>query len=109
MEQLEFKGKDMATTTKADLVEAVYERIGLSRPKSTAIVEQVFEMITQRLEQGETVKLSGFGVFSVRSKRARPGRNPKTGEPIEITSRKVVTYRASPLVLSGAEAEAEPA
>ncbi|MBF0272608.1 MAG: integration host factor subunit alpha [Magnetococcales bacterium] len=91
---------DMATTTKADLVEAVYERIGLSRPKSTAIVEQVFEMITQRLEQAETVKLSGFGVFSVRGKRARPGRNPKTGEPIEITSRKVVTYRASPLVLA---------
>ncbi|MBF0417299.1 MAG: integration host factor subunit alpha [Magnetococcales bacterium] len=105
MELLEFKGRKMATTTKADLVEAVYERIGLSRPKSTAIVEQVFEMITLRLEQGETVKLSGFGVFSVRSKRARPGRNPKTGEPIEITSRKVVTYRASPLVLSGDDAE----
>ncbi|MEO5345848.1 MAG: integration host factor subunit alpha [Magnetococcus sp. YQC-9] len=90
----------MATTTKADLVEAVYERIGLSRPKSTAIVEQVFEMITQRLELGETVKLSG-------SKRARPGRNPKTGEPIEITSRKVVTYRASPLVLTEGAAEDE--
>ncbi|MBF0341577.1 MAG: integration host factor subunit alpha [Magnetococcales bacterium] len=97
----------MATTTKADLVEAVYERIELSRPKSTAIVEQVFEMVTQRLEQAETVKLSGFGVFSVRSKRARPGRNPKTGEPIEITSRKVVTYRASPLVLGGERDESD--
>ncbi|MBF0296857.1 MAG: integration host factor subunit alpha [Magnetococcales bacterium] len=96
----------MATTTKADLVEAVYERLGMSRPKSTAIVEEVFELITQRLESGETVKLSGFGVFSVRGKRARPGRNPKTGEPIEITSRKVVTYRASPLVLSSTDPDA---
>ncbi|MBF0614720.1 MAG: integration host factor subunit alpha [Magnetococcales bacterium] len=97
----------MATTTKADLVEAVYDRIGLSRPKSTAIVEQVFELITQRLELAETVKLSGFGVFSVRGKRARPGRNPKTGEPIEITSRKVVTYRASPLVLASNDKSAD--
>ncbi|MBF0339500.1 MAG: integration host factor subunit alpha [Magnetococcales bacterium] len=90
---------DMATTTKADLVEAVHHHSELSIPRSTTLVAQVFETITQRLEKGETVKLSGFGVFSVRKKRARPGRNPKTGEPIEITARKVVTFRASPQVL----------
>ncbi|MBF0181821.1 MAG: integration host factor subunit alpha [Magnetococcales bacterium] len=89
----------MPTTTKADLVAAVHEKSGLSLPRSTTLVEQVFETIVRELEKGETVKLSGFGVFSVRSKRSRPGRNPKTGEPIEITARKVVTFRASPLVL----------
>ncbi|MBF0116545.1 MAG: integration host factor subunit alpha [Magnetococcales bacterium] len=89
----------MSTTTKADLVAAVHEQSGLSLPRSAMLVEQVFETIVRELERGETVKLSGFGVFAARSKRSRPGRNPKTGEPIEITARKVVTFRASPLVL----------
>ncbi|MBF0339744.1 MAG: integration host factor subunit alpha [Magnetococcales bacterium] len=89
----------MATTTKADLVAAVHEHSELSKPLAITLVEQVFEHISQHLGSGETVKLSGFGVFSVRSKRVRPGRNPKTGEPIEITARKVVTFRDSPLVL----------
>ncbi|MBF0341774.1 MAG: integration host factor subunit alpha [Magnetococcales bacterium] len=89
----------MPTTTKADLVAAVHKQSGLTLPLSTTLVEQVFEQITQRLGNGETVKLSGFGVFSVRSKQPRPGRNPKTGEPIEITARRVVTFRASPLVM----------
>ena len=89
----------MATTTKSDLVAAVHDHSGLTKPRATTVVEQVFETITQRLVVGETVKLSGFGVFSVLNKRARPGRNPKTGEPIEITARKVVTFRDSPLVL----------
>ncbi|MEO5331794.1 MAG: HU family DNA-binding protein, partial [Magnetococcus sp. YQC-5] len=62
----------------------------LSLPRSAMLVEQVFETIVQELERGESVKLSGFGVFAARSKRSRPGRNPKTGEPIEITARKVV-------------------
>lgn len=89
----------MPTTTKADLVAAVHEQSGLSLPRPTTLVEQVFETIVRELEKGETVKLSGFGVFAVRSKRSRPGRNPKTGEPIEITARKVVTFRVSPQVL----------
>lgn len=92
--------KDMATTTKADLVQAVQAQSGLPLSSAVACVEQVFERIAQTLATGETVKLSGFGVFSVRSKRSRPGRNPKTGEPIEITARSVVTFRASPLVLN---------
>lgn len=94
----------MPTTTKADLVAAVHEATELTMPRSTALVERLFETIVQQLERGETVKLSGFGVFSVRSKNSRPGRNPKTGEPIEITARKVVTYRASPQVLEKNEA-----
>ncbi|MBF0340615.1 MAG: integration host factor subunit alpha [Magnetococcales bacterium] len=89
----------MPTTTKADLVAAVHENSGLSMPRSTTLVEQVFETIVREMEKGETVKLSGFGVFDVRSKRSRPGRNPKTGEPIEIIARKVVVFRSSPLVL----------
>ncbi|MBF0342024.1 MAG: integration host factor subunit alpha [Magnetococcales bacterium] len=89
----------MPTTTKATLVAAVHEKSNLNLPRSTMLVEQVFEAIVRELEQGETVKLSGFGVFAVRGKHSRPGRNPKTGEPIEITARKVVTFRASPLVL----------
>ncbi|MBF0342313.1 MAG: integration host factor subunit alpha [Magnetococcales bacterium] len=93
----------MPTTTKADLVAAVHEKSGLNLPRSTSLVEQVFEAIVQELEKGETVKLSGFGVFAARSKNSRPGRNPKTGEPIEITARKVVTFRASPLVLNDDE------
>lgn len=89
----------MATTTKSDLVKAVCNHSGLTIPRSTAIVEQVFELICQRLEAEETVKLPGFGVFSVRKKQARPGRNPRTGDPVEITARKVVIFRASPMVL----------
>ncbi|MBF0341696.1 MAG: integration host factor subunit alpha [Magnetococcales bacterium] len=95
----------MPTTTKADLVAAVHEKSGLSLPRSTMLVEQVFETIVHELEKGETVKLSGFGVFSVRSKNSRPGRNPKTGESIEITARRVVTFRDSPLVLQAERAE----
>ncbi len=95
----------MPTTTKADLVAAVHEQSGLSLPRSTTLVEQVFETIVRELEKGETVKLSGFGVFAVRSKRSRPGRNPKTGEPIEITARTVVTFRGSPLVLHAGDGQ----
>lgn len=63
----------MVTTTKADLVQAVHAHSSLTKPRSIALVEQVFEMIIQHLEKGETVKLSGFGVFSVRSKRSCAG------------------------------------
>lgn len=89
----------MTTTTKADLVAVVHDHLELNLSRSVSIVENVFETISQHLEKGETVKLSGFGVFEVRSKRSRPGRNPKTGEPIEITARKVVTFRGSHLIL----------
>lgn len=83
------------THTRADLTEAVYQAVGLSRQESGQLVETVLETIGTRLEQGETVKLSSFGTFQVRDKSERIGRNPKTGEEVAITPRRVLTFRAS--------------
>lgn len=83
------------THTRADLTEAVYRAVGLSRQESSELVESVLETIGARLEGGETVKLSSFGTFQVRSKNERVGRNPKTGEEVAITPRRVLTFRAS--------------
>ena len=85
----------MATTTKLDLALAVQKGAGTSRQQSAAIVEAVFAAVSQRLEQGESVNFSCFGVFSVRAKRARRGRNPKTGEQVEISAREVLTFKPS--------------
>lgn len=83
------------TLTRADLMEAVYHEVGLSRKASSDLVEQVLEEVIVSLEKGETVKLSSFGNFSVRSKNERMGRNPKTGEEVPITPRKVLIFKAS--------------
>ena len=83
------------TVTRADLCEAVYQKVGLSRTESASLVELVLKEITDCLERGETVKLSSFGSFVVRKKGQRIGRNPKTGEEIPITARRVVTFHAS--------------
>lgn len=83
------------TLTRADLCEAVHQEVGLSRHECAALVERTLELIAEALERGETVKLSGFGVFQVRSKNARMGRNPKTGEPAAIDPRRVISFRAS--------------
>ena len=83
------------TLTRADLCEAVYEEVGLSRQECSQLVERTLDLIADALEQGQTVKLSGFGVFQVRAKRARMGRNPKTGEPAAIDPRRVISFRAS--------------
>ncbi|CAB1276114.1 integration host factor subunit alpha [Candidatus Nitrosacidococcus tergens] len=79
--------------TKADMIEALNQELGLNKREAKEIVEMFFEDIAMVLEQGETVKLSGFGNFELRSKGTRPGRNPKTGEEIPITARRVVTFR----------------
>jgi len=84
--------------TKADIVKAVYERVGLSKSESASIVDDLFEVIRATLERGEDVKLSGFGHFVLRNKNERIGRNPKTGVEIMITPRRVVTFRASPIM-----------
>ncbi|NWF53058.1 MAG: integration host factor subunit alpha [Nitrospirae bacterium] len=81
--------------TKADLVEAIFEKIGLSKKEALELIEILFDTIKQSFLEGESVKISGFGTFIVRKKAARRGRNPKTGEDIEITPRKTVTFRAS--------------
>ncbi len=81
--------------TKADLVESVYERVGFSKKEAARMVDMVFELMKEALEKGETVKISGFGNFKVREKKARKGRNPQTGEVIEIAPRRVLTFRPS--------------
>ena len=83
------------TVTRADLSEAVYQEVGLSRNESTLLVESVLSEIADTLARGETVKLSSFGSFSVRQKAQRIGRNPKTGEEVPILPRKVLIFRAS--------------
>ena len=88
------------TLTRADLCEAVHEEVGLSRQECGALVERTLDLIVESLEAGETVELSGFGVFQIRDKRARMGRNPKTGEPAAIHPRRVITFRASQIMKS---------
>ena len=79
--------------TKAEIAEHLYEKVGLSKRDAKDMVEIFFEEIRETLETGEQVKLSGFGNFDLREKSQRPGRNPKTGEDIPISARKVVTFR----------------
>ena len=80
---------------KADIANEIYEQIGLSKKEAAEIVEIILATIKGVLQKGETVKIAGFGNFVVRSKRSRKGRNPKTGEEIGITPRRVVTFRPS--------------
>ena len=79
--------------TKADMAEKLFEDLGLNKREAKELVELYFEEIKKSLEAGHTVKLSGFGNFDLREKKQRPGRNPKTGEEIPITPRRVVTFR----------------
>jgi integration host factor subunit alpha len=83
------------TVTRADLAEAVYETVGLSRTESAELVERVLDLIGEALIKGEHVKLSSFGSFQVRSKNQRIGRNPKTGEEVPILPRQVLVFKPS--------------
>ena len=84
--------------TKVDIIEAVYERVGaFSKADSAEMVETVLLTMKEALQRGEKIKISGFGNFVVREKKARIGRNPQTGESIEITPRRVLTFKASPV------------
>ena len=80
---------------RADLAEAIYRQIGLSRNESSEIVATILDEISERLESGENVKISSFGSFSVRNKNERIGRNPKTGQEVPITPRRVLSFRPS--------------
>jgi integration host factor subunit alpha len=86
------------TVTRADLCEAVYQQVGLSRTESAALVELVLKEITDCLERGETVKLSSFGSFVVRKKGQRIGRNPKTGTEVPISPRRVMVFKPSAIL-----------
>jgi len=83
------------TTTRAELSQAVYQELGLSRNECADFVDNFFDIIIKELVSGNNVKISGFGTFSIASKKARMGRNPKTGEEAEISARRIVTFRAS--------------
>ncbi|MBV0890507.1 integration host factor subunit alpha [Paracoccus sp. Z118] len=86
------------TVTRMDLAEAVFREVGLSRHESAQMVESVLDHISDALVRGEQVKISSFGTFSVRDKNARIGRNPKTGEEVPITPRRVLSFRPSHLM-----------
>jgi len=92
--------------TKAELAISLHEELGLNKRESKEFVEQFFESIKSALEDGSSVKLSGFGNFDLRDKQERPGRNPKTGEEIPITARRVVTFRPGQKLKARVEAYA---
>jgi integration host factor subunit alpha len=92
--------------TKADLAEKLFEELGLNKREAKEMVESFFEEIRTALEAGEQVKLAGFGNFDLRSKNERPGRNPKTGEEIPISARRVVTFRPGQKLKARVEAYA---
>ena len=91
------------TLTKADLADLLFEQVGLNKREAQDMVEAFFEEVRIALESGDSVKLSGFGNFELRTKSERPGRNPKTGEEIPITARRVVTFHASQKLKSKVE------
>jgi len=86
------------TVTRADLTDAVYREIGLSRTESQALVESVLDHMIHSLVKGDNVKLAGFGTFVLREKKERIGRNPKTGEEVPITPRRVLVFKPSQLM-----------
>lgn len=90
--------------TKADFAESLFEELGLNKREAKDMVEFFFEEIKTSLEQGKQVKISGFGKFELRDKKSRPGRNPKTGEEIPITARRVVTFRSGQKLKARVEA-----
>lgn len=96
----------MGALTKAQMAEKLYEELGLNKREAREIVELFFEEIRAALESGRQVKLSGFGNFDLRDKKERPGRNPKTGEKIPISARRVVTFRPGQKLKARVEAYA---
>ena len=94
---MDFSIEDLETPalTKAMLSDLLFEQIGLNKRESKDLIDAFFELISARLVEGEAVKISGFGNFHVRTKAPRPGRNPRTGEMVQIESRRVVTFHAS--------------
>ncbi|MDH3903785.1 MAG: integration host factor subunit alpha [Xanthomonadales bacterium] len=98
----------MMSLTKADIANRLFNEVGLNKREAKEFVDAYFETIRQALESGENVKLSGFGNFQLREKNQRPGRNPKTGEEIPISARRVVTFRPGQKLRARVEAYVEP-
>ena len=93
--------------TKVDIIENIYEKVGFSKKEVAKIVESVFDIIKESLQKEEKIKISGFGNFVVRRKRSRRGRNPQTGDDIEIGARRILTFKPSQ-VLKGELNTSEP-
>ena len=93
--ELSFDTLETPALTKAQLAELLFEQIGLNKRESKDMIDAFFDLIAQRLVEGEDVKISGFGNFQIRTKAPRPGRNPRTGELIPIEARRVATFHAS--------------
>ena len=88
------------TWTRNDIIESISENVGLSLSDSSYLIEEIFEFILTELEKGENIKISSFGTFSIRHKKQRIGRNPKTGVEVPINARKVVTFSSSNILKS---------
>jgi len=99
---------DKGALTKAEMADRLFEELGLNKREAKELVEMFFDEITKSLENNKQVKLSGFGNFDLRSKRSRPGRNPKTGEEIPISARRVVTFRPGQKLKARVEAYVGP-
>ena len=93
--ELSFETLETPALTKAQLAELLFDQIGLNKRESKDMIDAFFDLISQKLVDGQDVKISGFGNFQIRSKAPRPGRNPRTGEAIPIEARRVVTFHAS--------------
>ena len=91
--------------TKADIVERIHQKIGLSKKESAEMVEHVFGLIKSTLEEGEKIKIAGFGNFVVKQKADRRGRNPQTGEAITITARRILTFKPSQVLKNSINGE----
>ncbi len=98
----------MRSMTKADIIEALYEKIGYSKKDAADLVELIFDTIKDTLSRGEKIKISGFGNFVVREKRPRTGRNPQTGEAIKITARRVLTFKPSQVLRADVNNSTKP-
>jgi len=92
--------------TKADIVERIYEKVGFSKKESAELVETVFDLIKSTLEEGDKIKIAGFGNFVVKEKSDRRGRNPQTGEEITIVARKILTFKPSQVLKSAINSQA---
>jgi integration host factor subunit alpha len=109
MTKTETAAKASRTITRADLSEAVYQKVGLSRAESAELVETFLREVSDTITKGETVKLSSFGSFVVRSKGERIGRNPKTGVEVPITPRRVMVFKPSNILKARITGQEEPA
>jgi integration host factor subunit alpha len=94
--ELAVESLETPALTKAQLAELLFDQIGLNKRESKDMIDAFFDLVTDSLVDGSDVKISGFGNFQIRTKAPRPGRNPRTGEPVAIQARRVVTFHASP-------------